>query len=301
MMKDPHTLNFDLKQLRSFMEVVEHKSFTKASRRLRLGQATVSMHTAALEEALGVSLIRRTSRAFSLTREGRMFYAFCERLFEELESLRGELSIPPSDELSILAASTIPSAYIIPAAIAEVRKKTPAMRYRIEVGDSREVIEMVREGSVEFGIVGRMMKNPALVYERILRDEIVLVAAPSSRIPDNVLPGGLSSIPLVMREKGSGTRDAFERELSARGITPSGLSVSLECTTSEGVRQAATAGLGTAFISRLAVIDDIAAGRLRPVRVKGLSIKRDFYLVYAKRTVFSKGALALIDILKKVH
>lgn len=300
-MKDFRSLNFDLKQLRSFMEVVEHRSFTKASRRLRLGQATVSMHTAALEEALGVSLIRRTSRAFTLTPEGRLFHAFCERLFEELESLRAGLSVSPSDEMGTLAASTIPSAYVIPMAIAGVRKKTPGMRYRIEVGDSREVIEMVREGSVEFGIVGRMMKNPALVYEKILHDEIVLAASPSSGIPDQILPEALGSIQLIMREKGSGTRDAFERGLSARGIAPSGLSISLECTTSEGVRQAAAAGLGAAVISRLAVEGDIAAGRLMRVRVKGVTIKRDFYLVYAKRALFSKAAMALIDNLKKVH
>jgi len=106
-MKD---INFDLKQLRSFLVVVEHRSFTRASRVLRVGQATVSNHVSALEETLGVELIRRTSREFALTPQGELFREFCERHLEALEALRRDLAGAFAAGVTVVASSTIPSA-----------------------------------------------------------------------------------------------------------------------------------------------------------------------------------------------
>lgn len=290
--------NFDLKQLRSFLEVVREKSFTRASRNLRVGQATISNHIAGLEEALGVELIIRSSKDFSLTREGEIFTSFCENLFKNIDALKAELRRNLSVGSAVVGASTIPSLYIIPPAIGAARRAHPEYKYRVEVADSREIVEMVKEGVVELGVVGRMLKHPALKYVTLLRDELVLIA-PRHGFPDAIAPIEIASLPLITREKGSGTRDAYERALAERNVAPSDLNVVLECATSESVREAVCAGIGAAFISRLALRGGRYDDQIKEVRVKGFSIVRDFYCVHLKKKALSGPAEALMSALMK--
>ena len=83
-MKKKRELNFDLKQLRSYLTVLQEKNFTRASRKLKRGQATISHHIQSLEDMLGVKLIERTSTDFSVTDDGKTFKAFCEKLFDDV-------------------------------------------------------------------------------------------------------------------------------------------------------------------------------------------------------------------------
>ncbi len=296
-MKKPREFNFDLKQLRSFLEVTREKSFTRASRNLRVGQATISTHISSLEEVFGVELIKRTSKEFAVTREGDILRSFCEELLAGIDELKASLARTSPPGSITVAASTIPSAYIIPRVISRVRNDFPGTAFRIEISDSREAVEMIKEGRAELGVTGRMLKHPAVSYEKIIEDEVVLIA-PVRGFPDSTEIGDISSFPFITREKGSGTRDAFERELAKRGISPSDLNIILESSTSEGVREAVAAGLGMAFISRFAVPRDRTGSGIKIVRVKDFEIRRDFYLVYLKNRKLSPPVSALIRELK---
>ncbi len=289
-------LNFDVRQVRSFVEALRQKSFTRAARRLRVGQGTISMHISSLEKALGVSLIRRTSRDFEVTREGGIFGRFCAAFLNELEVMGGELGQEPAERTAAVAASTIPSAYILPAAIRAVTDRHPGHRYRVEVLDSREVIESVKEGRAELGVAGKMTRHPSLIYRNIHRDEIALIA-PVRGYPDSIPLGDLPGLPFVTREKGSGTRDASERALKERRITPSKLRAVMECSSSEAVREAVAAGLGVAFLSLLVVRNEAGSGRIKVVKVPGLGIERNFYLVYKKGGALSAPARHLASAL----
>lgn len=292
-------LNFDLKQLRSFLVVVEHRSFTRASRVLRVGQATISNHVSALEETLGVELIRRSSREFALTPQGEIFKVFCERHFETVETLRKEISGAVAAGVTVVASSTIPSAYVLPAAVASVVRANPEVHYRLEVSDSREVIEMLKEGIAEIGVTGKSVRHPVLKFERVYQDEMVLIA-PAGAYPDEMVLADIKKLPMVSREKGSGSRDAWERALLDRDVSPADLPVVLECTTSEGVREAVAAGLGVGFISRLAVPAAMLSGKLKIVTVRGFTIRRDIFLVYQSGRTLSRPAALLAEELRKI-
>jgi DNA-binding transcriptional LysR family regulator len=298
-MKKPRDFNFDVKQLRSFLEVTGERSFTRASRNLRVGQATISTHVSALEEAFGVTLIRRTSRAFTITREGEVLHEFCSRLFADLENLKSELARVSPPGIVTVAASTIPSAYILPKAVSAAIKSFNGIAFRIEVSDSREVVEMIKEGRAELGVVGKMLRHPVLGYEKIVEDELVLIA-PAQGYPARVRVSDIPRFPFVGREKGSGTRDSYERSLADAGIQPAELHIVLECTTSEGVREAVASGLGVAFISRLAIPGDASRHGIRVVETKDFRIRRNFYLVTVKKKKPSAPALALMKELRNL-
>jgi DNA-binding transcriptional LysR family regulator len=287
-------LNFDLKQIKSFLAAVDEKSFTRASRILGVGQATISHHIQLLEENLGVNLIGRSSKSFELTAEGIIFRKFCDRLMEDLDGLGGELNSERTTGVIAIAASTIPSTYILPGVLARVYERLPGVMFRIEVFDSREAIEKVKDKQVDAAVTGKVLKHPSLAYTHIWDDEIVLIA-PAGRYPGKITLAGLKELPFVVREKGSGTRYYYEEFLNKNGVRMSDLRVVLECTTSESVREAVLGGMGVAFISNLAVERDIGLKRISIIKVEKAAIKRKFYLVNLKNRTMSKAVKALLD------
>ncbi len=290
-------LNFDLKQLRSYLEILQEKSFTAASRKLKIGQATISNHIQGLEEMLGMKLIRRTSKEFTVTHEGEIFQAFCEKFFRDIEQLKSDFGRGFRGGVTAVSASTIPSAYILPGIIAGLKKRHPDFYYRLEVSDSREVVEKIKEGKTEVGITGKQFKHASLVYEHFLSDEIVLIGGPDSLGSAGIRE--IKDIPLVARESGSGTRDAYETILKKHNILPSELNIVFESYTSDGVKESVISGIGAAFISRLAIERELRLKVLKIIPIKGLVIKRKFYVVYMKNRQLSEPAAELINSLKR--
>ncbi len=168
--------NFDLKQIRSFMEVVNEKSFTNASLNLKISQASISHQINQIEKMLGVKLIRRNSQDFSLTREGEIFLKYCEKLKGDVEILKSELETGTFGGTVSIIASSIPGTYIVPSIVSALNKDIGGYFYKLEVGNSRAAIEKIKQGDADLAIVGREIKHPALSYSELVKDEIVLAA-----------------------------------------------------------------------------------------------------------------------------
>ncbi len=296
-MKKKRELNFDLKQLRSYLAVLHEENFTRASRKLKRGQATISHHIQSLEDMLGVRLIERTSTDFSVTDDGKIFKTFCEKLFDDIDKLSDDLEKEKTGGISRIAASTIPSTYLLPKVIAMVNRDYSDLYYRVEISDSREVVEMVKEGVAEMGISGRQLKHSSLTYEHVFSDEIVLIG--TSELPDRIHIDEIKKLPLVGRERGSGTRNAYEGALSKLSILPSKLRVVLECSTTESVKEAVVSGIGAAFISSLAIEKELRLKMLKMIEIKGFSIERDFYVLYLNNKHLSVPAQKLLDALRE--
>lgn len=290
-------LYFDLKQIKSFIEVVRAKSFTKASRVLGLGQATISHHVGQLEKNIGAILIERSTKSFALTGDGEVFYAFCEKLMGDLEKLERSMGSERVPVALTIAASTIPSAYIIPRVLEQLLGKIENVKFRIKSFDSREAIEQVKEREADAAIVGRTIKHPLLTFNDIWDDEIVLVCRKGA-FPTKISISDLEKIPLIVREKGSGTRHHYEEALNKHGLYIPDLKVVMECSTSEMAKEAVLSGTGASFISTLAVAREIKSGLLQTVEIKGIRIHRKFYFVTLKGKKMEKPVQLLYDLLK---
>lgn len=294
-MKKNREMNFDLKELRSFIAVIEENGFTRASRRLKVGQATISHHMRSLENSLGVRLIIRNARGISVTDQGKLFRNFCEELFKSLDELTAGLSAEIPAGKTRIAASTIPATFLLPAVLARIKKKYPDLLYRLEVTDSREAVEMVKEGVAEIGIVGKEYRNPTLEFTPIFHDELVL-AGPAG-YPERVTVSEMVRMPFIVRDAGSGTRNAYELALSRLKIIPSNLDVVMECSGTEGILEAIAAGLGVSFVSRLALSGRLAAHALKIIAVDELQIKRDLFIVAVKSRQLSRPGKLLVEML----
>lgn len=273
----------DLRQLEIFAKVAELGSFSRAAELLHLTQPTVSEHIRSLEDELGVRLLDRLGRGAGPTAAGRLLLTYATRMLalarearQALESFQGRMR----GEL-VAGGSTIPGEYILPALLGRFREKFPEISSTLLIGDTQEVVSWVLEGRVEVGVVGARLPQRGLEFREMMPDEeIVVVPAghPWSSRADVTLEE-LGTEPLLVRERGSGTRAALEAALESVGLDLGALRVAGEIGSSQAIKQAVKAGMGITIMSRIAVEEDCRHGRLAALRVRGLSITRSFYLL----------------------
>ncbi len=293
------TLNFDIKQINSFLTIISEGSFTGAARKLNIGQATISHHINQIEEAIKVSLFTRSGKTVKITREGKIFEKFSLNFFSEIDKLQINLDSPALTETVDIAASTIPADYILPSIISKLRKNNSNFQFRIDISDSREAIEKVKEKSVDIGIVGKEINHPTVKSNKLFYDNIVLIGSPEK--VDTLTADSIKREDFIVRKKGSGTRKAWEKDLATLNIYPSSLNIVYECSTTEGIKKAVSAGIGIAFVSRLAVGNEIQSGNLKIIELENINIKRAFYLIYLNKAKKSIPVKAMIEALEKMY
>ena len=290
-----------LRQLEIFLAVADNRSFSKGSEQVSLAQSTASQQIRHLEEQLGVRLFDRTTSQVALTAVGKLVYEHAQTIMQQVQNTHLAIKRFQGIEQAPLlcAASTIPACYLVPGLLQQFKQHFPGIKPQLLQGGSTMVIDAVRSDQAEFGLVGMYQPDPVLSYQAIWTDQIVLVAAPGLiDSPQPITPEVLSSIPMIIRESGSGTGSAVIHALTEIGMTENSLSVYAKLSSSEAVREAVIAGLGAAFISWLAVKRDCEEGRLVVIPVNGLHIQRRFYLVTRYDRSLSPAAQQFIELMQ---
>jgi DNA-binding transcriptional LysR family regulator len=273
----------DLKTLEAFCRIVELRSFTRGAEAVSLTQPTVSGHIKDLEAELGLPLLDRAGRSVTPTRAGEILYGYARRILGlriEAQQAIGEHKGGLTGDLA-LGGSSIPGAYVLPPLIAAFTQNHPEAAVTLHVRGSRDIVRGVGDGTYEVGMVGARFEEGRVRYERYTQDELVLAVPPAHpwAARGAVRVRDLIGQPIIMREKGSGTRKVMEKALAERAVDRQRLRVALEITGNEAVRQAVKAGAGIAVISRRAVQDDIRCGLLAALRFQGSRMVRAFFLV----------------------
>jgi DNA-binding transcriptional LysR family regulator len=272
----------DLRQLEIFIKVAELGSFSKAADALFLTQPTVSEHIKSLEDELGVRLLDRLGRGAAVTKGGALLQGYAQRLLalsretrQAMESFQGRMS----GEL-LVGASTIPGEYILPALIGRFKEKFPDIAITLLIGDSQAVTEWVAEGRAEVGVVGARSGHRGIDFRELLPDDIVLIVSPAHpwQGRKQVTLEELRAEPLLLRERGSGTRAALEAALVQAGADIAAFRVVGEMGSTQAIKQAVKAGVGVSLVSRRAVEEECRAASVWGLRVKDLKITRAFYL-----------------------
>lgn len=292
----------DLHQIEIFCTLVRLKSFSKAADALYLTQPTVSGHIKNLETELGTRLLDRLGRRIIPTEAGDVLYRYGVRLLSLRDEARQEIdnvSGTVTGRLNI-GGSTIPGAYVLPSYIRAFKKKYPSSSIRLLIEDTEKIASAVLDGDLCLGVVGAKTADPRLETHVFLKDELV-VAAPSDHPWSNkksITIDDLRTEPFIIREEGSGTRRIMEQRLQQAGMTPHELNIVAVMGSSDAVRQAVRAGLGVSILSIRAIRDDIEAGRIAALRIKGVQIERNFYIILLKGRSRSRLCSEFLDFLK---
>lgn len=291
-----------IRQLEVFVALLEQGSFTRAANALQLSQSTVSGHVADLERRLGVRLVERERGGIRPTPAGDALLRPARDVLRAERSARmavEELSGLLRGTLAV-GGSTIPSSYLLPRVFGRFHERYPGVALQLVTGDSREVMDLVLSASVEVGVVGAPPTGNDLTSTVIGRDRLILILGPDHPLADRkgLKSEDLLAHPLVMREKGSGTRSATDLALlDLLGAEAVGrIEVACEVGSTESLKAAVRAGLGAAFISELAVRDELAAKNLVSIPVKGFDVQREFYLVTRPEQLLSPAARAFREL-----
>ncbi len=272
----------DLWQLNIFVAVVENKSFSKASEAINLSQPTVSSHIKELEDYFKCRLLDRLGKITEPTKAGAILYQYAKKIL----SLKDETETAMYDFLGktkgnlVLGGSTIPSGYILPKIIGPFSKEFPDIHIELISGDTFQIIEEIKKGKIEVGIVGAKTDDPLIFQEEFVSDEMRLIVPAGHKWAKETSIGfpELLKETFIAREKGSGTWQSILKSADRAGFDPKTLKAPVTMGNTVSVIQGIIHHVGISILSTIAVQDDIDKGRLKALSVEGLDLNRFFYL-----------------------
>ena len=289
-------------KLKVFCTVAETKSFSKTSEIIHLTQPAVSLQVQALEELYETKLFDRTGGSVTLTKAGELLYKYAKEILGLYASARRDINAMiglVKGNLSVGASSTIGN-YLLPSVIVSFRKNHPRIWTNLIVGNTRLVVEKLLAGEIDLGLVEGDVTKHNLIVEKLLPDELVLVMSPDHEWAKrkNISISEITKEPLVMREKGSGTRQMIEKCLEENSINPDDLKVSLVLGSTEAIKTAVEDGLGVSIMSAWAARKELKAGMLVASTFKDAKFGRHFSLIQRRKGFTSHTLGEFLEFLK---
>jgi DNA-binding transcriptional LysR family regulator len=290
-----------LEQLRIFVEVAERQHLTQAAAVLALTPSAVSASIRVLEERYGTPLFNRIGRRIETNEAGQIFLVEARATLASARAAEltlAELGGLKRGTLRIRASQTIAS-YWLPPLLVRFRQAYPLIELDLAVGNTGQVAQTVLDGGADLGFIEGHIDAPSLAVETIAEDRLVAVVAPGHPWAGGgrLAPARLLESRWIMRERGSGTRSAFEEMLRHAGIDPQALDVALTLPSNEAVRSAVLAGPFAAVVSELVVASHIGAGLLRKA---GIDLPmRAFYMLRHEARYKSRASLAMEELIRK--
>ena len=283
----------DLQLVRTFVTIVETGQFLEAAERLRLAQPTVSQHMSRLEEVLGHALMKRNRGGCELTAHGVRFLPYARsllRLAERAQSTvdRNNLAVGTSSNIGI---------YMLPLIVREFQKSDSFNGIPdIQIGNNLETIRKLEDSEVDIALMEWWDKRPGFVAKAWRREEVVVIVPQNHpwRRKKRIKKEDLFSQPLVGGEPATGTARLLQ---DALGVSASSLKVGLTLGSTEAVKRAVMAGLGISVAMLSSVNTELAAGDLTAVRIEGVRLEKELYVVIPDYLPFSAPARRFAEFL----
>ncbi|MFF4414116.1 LysR family transcriptional regulator [Streptosporangium sp. NPDC001559] len=286
----------DLESLRLLVDVERLGSLGQAARAVGIAQPSASKRIMLLERRLGLPLLERTPRGSTLTPQGVMIAAWASQVLAAAEELmRGARAVRHGREAHLhIAASMTVAEYLLPRWLGELQTREPQVQVGLDVQNSAEVARLIGAG-IELGFVEGPSVPQGLAFRVVATDRLVVVVAPGhpwARRRTALLAAELAATPLVVRERGSGTRETLDRALAGHEVA----APRLELGSNAAVKGAAGEGAAPAVLSGYAVEGELATGRLIEVVTKGIDLERRLRAIWRRGRTPTGPAATLLRI-----
>lgn len=270
-------------RLKVFTSVAKNLSFTKASQELFISQPAITKHIQELETMYQTRLFERMGNKIILTDAGRLLLEHCEKILEEYGRLEYEMNLLRNEhtgELRLGASTTI-AQYVLPPLLARFIEKFPQVSLSLFSGNSLEVEKALQEHRIDLALVEGNMRQPNLKYSPFLKDELVAIVHSRSKWMEyeEITLDELQSIPLVLRERGSGTLDVFLSALQRHNIKLSDLNVRMHLGSTESIKLFLENSDCMAILSIRSINKDLYSGKYKVLDIKDLTMHREFDFV----------------------
>jgi DNA-binding transcriptional LysR family regulator len=291
----------NLNQLRIFYHVAKRLNFTAAASDLFITQPAVSAQMKSFEDYCGVRLFRRRGKVLYLTDEGAILYEHARRIFECEKEIENTLEEMKSLKQGVLRLGTTKTyaRYFMPEIITRFHDAYPSIKVQLNEGSSREMTESLLDFQNDVALIAKTVDHQDVVFKPFSQEEVVLIAAPgktwgrggSPRLSDIALE------PIIMKEKGSGTRKLVSELFAGAGIEPN---ILMETGNTEFIKQVVQRGEGVSFLVKAAVALEGQEGKLQLLTIQDHPLRLDVSIAHLKGQFLSPPARVFLDMLSKI-
>ncbi len=284
-----------LRQLQVFEAIVRLGSFTRAAEELFLTQPTVSMQIKKLADSIGLPLFEHIGRNVRPTEAGLELYQSCRKIFETLANLEMKIADLKGVRRGRLRLGVITTAkYFAPELLGEFCRLYPGIEVALKVSNRDRIIERINANEDDLYIMGQAPDQFEVEAFPIAPNPLAVVAPRDHPLvgKKNIPLARIADEPFILREPGSGVRDATLRAFDKLGLRPR---VRMELGSNEAIKHAIVGGLGISVQSLHTLTLEGPDGPVTILDVKGFPIMREWYLVYPKGKELSLVTQAFLD------
>jgi DNA-binding transcriptional LysR family regulator len=292
----------DLGQIEAFVQVAQHRSFSKAAEALFLTQPSVTARIQSLERDLGESLFERNGRGVRMTEMGVAFLPFARRALKALQD--GRDSIDGMRNLDIgslkLGSALTVSTYVLPKILKKYTTTYPGVEVSVHTGRSEQVLHMVLQDEVHCALE-RTVHHAEIVTVPLYEDDLVLVAPPEHRFAQKrgATVEEIGREPLILFDKGSSYNALIQGVFRQHGIVPK---TTMDMDTIEATKKMVEEGLGIALLPKVSTEREVELKHLVTVNVTNATMpKREISLIYRKNRKQPRAVAAFFALLADMY
>ncbi len=291
-------MNYTLNQLQIFLKIVQTESVTKASEELHLTQPAVSIQLRNFQDQFDIPLTEVIGRKIFITDFGREVAEAAENILNQVYAInyktlayRGQLC----GRLKIAVVST--GKYVMPYFLSDFMNQHQQIELLMDVTNKNKVINSLENNEVDFALVSILPKTLQIEKLDLLQNKLFLVGNVEAKIKKGISPKDLfQDLPLIFREKGSGTRQAMEDFIDKNNLS---VVKKMELTSNEAVKQAILAGLGFSIMPLIGIKNELQDHELQIIPIKGMPIKTTWSLIWLKGKKHQPVSAAFLEFLMK--
>ena len=289
-------INFN--QLRTFYQTAKYQNCTIAAKKLFITQSGVTVQVKAFEEFCDLKLFKKIGRKIFLTEEGKSLYKHAKRVFEyekEIEDAIEDMRELKKGILKIGTTKTYARAYM-PLLISEFWGTYPNIKVNLNEGSSLEMANSLFNLQNEVVIVAKIEENPHICFIPFCQEEIVVLLSPDHRLAKrtSITMAELAKEPIIMKESGSGTRNAINKAFAGKGLVPN---ILMEINNTDFIKQITMRGDGISFLVKAAALAELEEGELVTIKIRDCQILTNVCIAYLRDQYLSRPAQAFLNIL----
>jgi len=291
-------MNYTLNQLQIFLKVVQTQSVTKAAEELHLTQPAVSIQLKNFQDQFDIPLTEVVGRKIYITDFGREIGEAAENVVNQVYAInyktlayKGQLT----GRLKISIVST--GKYVMPYFLADFMKQHDGLELMMDVTNKNKVVESLENNEVDFALVSILPNTLNIEKFDLLQNKLFLVGSAETKLKKAASTKEIfKDLPLIFREKGSGTRQTMENFFERNNIS---VLKKMELTSNEAVKQSLLAGLGYSIMPLIGIKNELHNNELKIISIKGLPIKTTWSLIWLKGKKHSPVSKSFLAYLKK--
>ncbi len=291
-------MNYTLNQLQIFLKVVKTQSVTKASEELHLTQPAVSIQLKKFQDQFDIPLTEVVGRKIYITDFGHEIAEAAEQIINQVYAInfktlayKGQLT----GRLKISVVST--GKYVMPYFLADFIKEHSGIELQMDVTNKNKVVESLENNEVDFALVSILPTTLNIEHLDLFPNKLFLVGKTNTQFEKVIdIEEIFKDLPLIFREKGSGTRLTMERFIADNNISAL---KKMELTSNEAVKQALLAGLGYSIMPLIGLKNELQNNELEIIPVQGLPITTTWSLIWLKGKKHSTVSLSLLNYIMK--